>query len=109
MLGQFEIALHANELACESFSGESDFPDVLRSVLGILDRWDDLGLALGLKYAELSVIEKDKSTSKDRMKAMLLAWLQGHGQHPSWQTLCKALEDKLVARSDIAELIEKSL
>ncbi len=47
---------------------ESDFSDVLRSVLDILNIWNDLGLELGLKISELNVIERDKSTSKDRIR-----------------------------------------
>ena len=90
------------------FSGEGDFPSVLRSVLDILHMWDDLGIALGLKMSELNVIEREKATLKDRMKAVLLAWLQGRGLAPSWQTLCKALRDKLVERGDIADCIERN-
>ena len=89
------------------FIGEDDFRDVFRSVLDILQLWEDLGMALGLKVAELSVIEEDKSTSKARMKAVLLAWLQGRGLDPSWQTLCKALRDKLVGQPNLADDIEK--
>ena len=70
--------------------------------------WDDLGLALGLKMADLSVIEREKSTMKNRMKAMLLAWLQGRGLDPNWQTLCKALRHKLVDRTDLAGHIESN-
>ena len=87
-------------------AGEDDFRDVFRSVLDILHMWEDLGMALGLKMAELSVIEEDKSTSKARMKAVLLAWLQGRGLDPSWQTLCNALRDELVDRTDLADKIE---
>ena len=89
--------------------GEDDFRDVLRAVLGIVDLWDDLGVALGLKISELNAIKRDESTSKARMKAVLLAWLQGRGLDPSWQTLCKALRDELVGRTDLAEHIETLL
>ena len=89
--------------------GEKDLPNVLRSVLGVLHMWEDLGMALGLEMAELSVIQEDKATAKARMKAVLLAWLQGRGQDPNWQTLCKALRDELVDRTDLAECIERDL
>ena len=87
--------------------GENDFPNVLRSVVGILPLWEDLGMALGLDMAELSVIEEDKATSKARMKAVLLVWLQGRGLDRNWQTLCKALRDELVDRADLAKRIER--
>ena len=89
--------------------GERDLSNVLRSVLNILDRWHDLGLALGLDVPELTTIKEDESKSRDRMKAMLTAWLQGKGKDPTWQTLCMALRDKLVDRADQAKLIEKQL
>jgi len=88
--------------------GESDFPAVLRCVLEVLDMWDDLGMALGLPMAEIKVIKKDESTSKDRMKAVLSAWLCGRGLDPTWQVLCNALRDELVGRADIAEKIPLS-
>ena len=91
-----------------SVLGQKDFPNVLRSVVGILPLWEDLGMALGLDMAELSVIQEDKFTSKSRMKAVLLAWLQGRGLDPNWQTLCEALRDELVDRADLAERIEKN-
>ena len=86
---------------------ENDLAKVLKSVLGMLDKWDDLGMALGIKVSELNVIEKEKPTLQNRMKAMLRLWLQGNGVEPNWQNLCKALRDDLVKRSDIASKIEK--
>ena len=70
--------------------------------------WDDLGMELGLKRAELDLI-KEQATSKDCMKAVLLAWLRGRGKAPNWKTLCTALRDELVGRPDIADAIERKL
>lgn len=78
-------------------------------VLDILERWDDLGMALEIKMSELTVIKKENSTLRERMKEMLLAWLQGRGKNPSWQTLCNALKDRLVERDDIARSIERTV
>ena len=95
---------------CYCILGESDLPHVLRSVLDILDRWHDLGLALGLDAPELTTIKEDEPKSRDRIKAMLTAWLQGRGRKdPTWQTLCMALRDKIVDRADQAELIERDI
>lgn len=78
-------------------------------MLDILERWDDLGMALEIKMSELTVIKKENSTLRERMKEMLLVWLRGRGKNPSWQTLCNALKDRLVERDDIARSIERTV
>lgn len=89
--------------------GENDLAEVLRFVLDILERWEDLGMALDIKIPELKVIETDKSNSRERMKAMLLVWLRGRGGDSNWKTLCEALRDKLVQRDDVAKKIELAI
>ena len=81
----------------------------MRSVLDVLDTWEDLGLALGIKVCELNVIKKENATLRDHMKAMLLVWLHHGGKYPTWKTLCEALRDELVERRDIAEKIEQQV
>ena len=81
----------------------------MRSVLDVLDTWEYLGLALGIKVCELNVIKKENATLRDRMKAMLLVWLHHGGKYPTWKTLCEALRDELVERRDIAEKIEQQV
>ena len=71
--------------------------------------WDDLGIALGVRVAELDEIKTNNSTVRARMKAALLAWLQGRGKDRSWKSLCEALRDPLVGRPDIASTIELSV
>ena len=88
--------------------GIDDLADVLRYVIGILDLWEDLGMALKLTQGKLGEIKSNNTTVRERMKDMLRAWLsgQGSGPKPSWQGLCTALRDRLVQRGDLAEEIE---
>ena len=46
---------------------DSHFPD---------NKWDDLGLQLGIIQPELKTIKKDKQDSKDCLKECLSRWLQ---------------------------------
>jgi len=88
---------------------DGNLREVLGSVLDIADEWEFLGMALDLPQPELKAIESDKATCKQRMKTMLQAWLWGRGRDPTWQTLCRALRDKLVGRPDIAESVERTI
>ena len=87
-----------------------DLADIMISVIDIVDRWDDLGMALGLSVGKLNEIKADYSTAKDRMIGVLRAWLYGFalGPAPSWQSLCQALRDQLVDHPEIAEAIERN-
>lgn len=90
-------------------AGERDFPKVLRSLLDALETWEDLGMALEINMPELTLIGMENTTYKDRMKAMLRAWLRRRGKDPSWQALCNGLRDRLVERDDIARKIEETV
>lgn len=79
----------------------SNFAEVFKSILDILDTWKELGTALGLTVKE---IEVDNPNAKRRMKAVIIAWLQMKGSDPSWQSFCKVsrtLRDSLVGREDV--------
>ena len=80
----------------------------MRLVIDMENQWNDLGIALNLPLPVLNSIKIDKESSvRDRMKAVIEAWLQFKGDQPCWQHLCKALRDKLVNREDIAKKVEE--
>ena len=89
-------------------AGINDLFPVLTAVVNVSDKWQMLGLALGLKQQPtLDRIETDNGTSTLRKNEMMKEWLNGHGHTPSWAELAKALREKIVGHGSIADIIEK--
>lgn len=61
-----------------------------------------------LSVGNLEAFKIINISAKKRMRAVIVAWLQGKGSDPSWQTLCEALRDVLVDRADVADEIEST-
>ncbi len=75
-------------------------------------KWLCLGLVLGLPHHILEYIRVDCSyDAKENLKVVIKKWLEGKGsgEPPSWKSLCKALRDPLVSRSDMASSIEQGI
>ena len=84
--------------------------DVQDLVWDVRTKWSNLGLELGIKIADLEVIEKNNSNDVDTcFKKMLLMWLRMVDPFPSWEDLVSALEKSSVGRKDIAEKIRDSI
>ena len=65
--------------------------------LGHFARWNELGLHLGLTYAQLEVIKSEKGSNNERLVAVLSEWLkQNYNTEeyglPSWSQLAAALQ-----------------
>ena len=91
------------------FSDKESIQKVLRELSEITHEWFNLGLALGLKDSTLSGIETDKQPVDERKREMVRSWLQQKDDcKPSWQALVIALEDRLVKRRDVAEIIKQN-
>ncbi len=74
----------------------------------VIKEWDDLGGALGLPHHVVVAIKTNNPGNvKQCMKEVVDAWFEEKGNPPSWNNLCEALRDPLVARKDIASNIEK--
>ena len=83
---------------------------ILDRVSTLTTKWFHLGLALGLSYNTLSVIEFDHpGDSRMCLQQMLIAWLKKKdmevGSQPSWRALASALSSPLVRRDEIATMI----
>ena len=85
---------------------EADTADVLRATKRAADKWEDVGLALGLHLSDLDVIRSDYRESYERLKRVVSQWLKGNGKECSWEVLCDALRDELVQRPNLAKNIE---
>ena len=78
--------------------GEDDLIDVMEEVLGIAAKWNQLGMALRIKPADLDTISsKHPNDPKECLRDMLLTWLRQRYDTkkfglPSWKLLCQAVE-----------------
>ena len=73
-----------------------------------LNGWINLGLALGLLYPTLEILERDNDTCDDCKRKMLAAWLRKQDDVskrgvPSWSVLRDAL--KAIGENDLADRI----
>ncbi len=85
--------------------------NVRRALVGIVSGWDDLGVVLGLPYHEVKSIKLNfPKDVQECLKEVIGKWFEGKGsgEPPSWLSLCKALRDPLVSRSDVASSIEQT-
>ena len=86
------------------FPGENELLDILTEVIDLKSEWNDLGLALGISKSNLDAY---KGNSTECMKETIHSWLKQaydvnkHG-HPSWKTLCKAVNHKAGGKNPAA-------
>ena len=82
--------------------GEDDLADVMEAVVDIAAKWKSLGLALGIRPADLGAISsKHPNDPNECLTDVLHAWLQQ--QHcdtkkfcqPSWKLLCQAVHKRV--------------
>ena len=63
-------------------------------ILRNVSDWHSLGIELGLAYSTLESIRSDKlNISSECKSAMIAAWLNRQGRHPSWAALQAALRE----------------
>ena len=89
-------------------AGIDDLQNVREQLVDV-SKWEDLGLALGLKYPTLEKIRHNGSGNVDTCKReMLVAWLKKtDGCLPTWKALVDALRNRTVGHDDIANCIAK--
>ena len=88
-------------------------PSVKESLRTILDSistltagWFNLGVALGLSYDTLKIIESNYRDTCRCQTEMVMAWLQmKDNSQPSWQALASALSSPSINRIEIANMI----
>ncbi len=80
----------------------------MSELITVVNEWADLGGALGLpRYLVVTIKTNNPNNVKQCVSEVVDAWFEKKGNPPSWNNLCKALRDPLVARKDIALNIEK--
>ena len=91
------------------FAGIDDLKVVMEMLVDITSKWQELGLALGLKKPTLDKIhEEHRDLNKCKME-MLSCWLQWRDDSKAtcnWQSLAAALKSPTVEHKPIAEAIE---
>ena len=66
-----------------------------RVVSEIFNKWQEIGILVGISHQQLEAWEREKRESKACCIAVLNHWLQNaSGKYPaSWEGLCEILED----------------
>ena len=86
-----------------------ELPDIRSELIHVVTKWRSLGLALGLYFSTLEVIEYDNQGQVDKcMTEMLDAWLRRKDhvvECPSWRTLAEALSQPMVNKVELANRI----
>lgn len=90
-------------LVCSDIDNKGE---VLREIKKAAAAWEYIGLALNLQPDLLDQIKHDHSEVGDRLSEVVSKWLKSTGER-TWNFLCKALEDDLVERSDLAKTITR--
>ena len=95
------------------YSGEEDTYDVYSEVVGLSERWSNLGLALRLLPADRGKIAVQYSNPDECLEKVLVKWLQKCYNYqkfgsPTWKMLVKAVDDPTGGNcSALAETIAK--
>lgn len=85
---------------------KKDLAAIQNYLVKITDKWIDIGIQLEMDPDYLESLNKNKkSSSKDKLRQMVLTWLKGDG--PTWKALCDALKSAAVDEVGVAERIEK--
>ena len=72
---------------------ERDLSEVQSSLWCIRHKWMQLGVALGIRYSTLEVIQRDNPVcTDDCFRAMLVTWLKSIDPTPTWKALTEALK-----------------
>ena len=87
------------------FSTEDSHFAVLSAITSVV-KWEDLGLALGLKSSKLLEIKiNNREQVSECRKDMLRVWLKS--STATWKNLCLALDSSVVGESNLARDIAK--
>ena len=81
---------------------------MLRELIAITIEWRHLAAALNIPLHEIKAIECDyQGNVRKCVEKMVEKWFHLHSSQLSWNKLCIALSDPLVARPDLAATIER--
>ena len=69
----------------------------------IAEKWKKLGRRLSVSETRLSEIDEAPDQRSEKGYRMLTHWKQSNGSAATYQALCRALQDDLVQRLDLAE------
>ena len=75
------------------FLTDSDLPVLLRELTKLASEWKNIGVFLGIHIGTLNNIRSDEQTAIGRLREMLETWLKQVDPQPTWNDLCKAVEN----------------
>ena len=99
------IAVHEDDQGGENQLCTNNLQDIFSELMGAINEWFALGLALGIQDPMLQEIESNKS-NKDRLRKMLAHWLRTSPSR-TWRDICNGLRSNTVEHYVLADKIEK--
>lgn len=84
--------LHHDIIIDETASSPT-IKQVFKHLLRLSSEWKTIGTLLDLDSANLSAIEKDYSTSIDRLREMINLWMKQINPRPTWTALIDAVQE----------------
>lgn len=81
-------------------SGETpELRDALRKLLPLAERWNNIGVFLGINDGTLTTIKHNERQADDCLREMLSVWLRSVSPPPTWSNLADAIEPYDPARA----------
>ena len=105
------ICTHSMTSSSTNYVGTEDLQEVLEMLEPVNERWQELGLALGLFKSTLNKIRADHHHSVNECKMEMLTcwlnWVDNCESTCNWQSLAEALRKPTVNHKPIADAIER--
>ena len=86
--------------------GIDDLKDVQEELIGVSNKWYNIGLQLHIQPGVLDSIMAHKD-GHSCLCEMLKCWLKGVDPQPTWKMLVKALDSRSVSEADLAKQLKK--
>ena len=83
-----------------------DLHVVMEELNGVIAKWYNIGVQLGVSVGTLKAIEKQYSDPTDCLRETLTTWLKSYPPIPTWSKVVEALRSRTVGETRLAADLE---
>ena len=69
-----------------------DLKDLFKELYNTADKWEDIGILLGIQPGRLDAIKMSESKAQSCLREMLKIWLKNVSPPPLWSAIADAVE-----------------